>query len=72
MLRQYRPKPLLVPAKYLLTTPPEPAPTISIVTPSFEQGRFLERTLYSVVSQKYPALEYVVQDAAPPTRRSTS
>jgi glycosyltransferase involved in cell wall biosynthesis len=32
------------------------------VTPSFGQGHFLERTLYSVVNQNYPALEYVVQD----------
>jgi glycosyltransferase involved in cell wall biosynthesis len=62
MLRQYDPKPLLVPAAYLLTVPPEPAPTISIVTPSFQQGRFLARTLYSVAIQAYPALEHVVQD----------
>jgi len=55
---------LLVPTKYLLTDPPRPAPTISIVTPSFQQGRFLERTLYSVVGQNYPALEYIVQDGA--------
>ena len=32
------------------------------MTPSYEQGRFVDRTLYSVVSQEYPALEYVVQD----------
>ena len=61
-LRHYEPKPLMVPASYLRQTGPERPPTISIVTPSYEQGRFLERTLYSVVSQKYPALEYVVQD----------
>jgi glycosyltransferase involved in cell wall biosynthesis len=62
ILRQYPPKPLMVPARYFRTEPPHPAPTISIVTPSFRQGRFLARTLYSVVSQNYPALEYVVQD----------
>ena len=61
-LRHYDPKPLLVPATYFATRPPDPAPTLSIVTPSFQQGRFLERTLYSVVSQAYPALEYIVQD----------
>ena len=61
-LRHYAPRPLRVPATYARTTPPDPAPTISIVTPSFEHGRFLARTLHSVVSQHYPALEYVVQD----------
>jgi glycosyltransferase involved in cell wall biosynthesis len=61
-LKHYEPRPLRVPAKYFATRPPEPAPTVSIVTPSFEQGRYLDRTLYSVVSQKYPALEYIVQD----------
>ena len=61
-LRHHRPQPLLVPAKYFALQPPEPAPAISIVTPTFEQGRFLGRTIHSVVSQEYPALEYIVQD----------
>ncbi len=61
-LRHHPPRPLLVPTRYFTTDPPQPAPTISIVTPSFGQGHFLERTLYSVVNQNYPALEYVVQD----------
>src|SRR5205085_10019378 len=62
MLRHHPPEPLTVPARYLRTEPPSPAPAVSIVTPSYEQGHFLERTLYSVVSQRYPSLEYVVQD----------
>jgi glycosyltransferase involved in cell wall biosynthesis len=37
-------------------------PTISIVTPSYQQGRFLEWTIRSVLLQRYPKLEYVVMD----------
>ncbi len=35
---------------------------MSVVTPSFQQGVFLDRTIYSVIAQGYPALEYIVQD----------
>jgi len=62
VLRHYPPRPLRIPARYVKTEPPAPAPTISIVTPSFAQGRFLERTLNSILGQHYPALEYFVQD----------
>jgi glycosyltransferase involved in cell wall biosynthesis len=37
-------------------------PVISIVTPSFNQGRFLGQTLESVLGQNYPNLEYFVMD----------
>lgn len=36
--------------------------TISIVTCSYQQGRFLESTLRSVLEQRYPGLEYIVMD----------
>jgi hypothetical protein len=61
-LHHHRPEPLTVPSHYLRTEPPHPAPTIALVTPSFQQGVFLERTIYSVISQHYPKLEYVIQD----------
>jgi glycosyltransferase involved in cell wall biosynthesis len=48
-----------VPAKNTATAD---LPQISIVTPSFSQGGFIERTLLSVIDQQYPALEYFVQD----------
>jgi len=37
-------------------------PKISIVTPSYNQGKFLEETIKSVVSQGYPKLEYIIID----------
>ncbi len=37
-------------------------PKITIVTPSYNQGQFLEETIQSVLGQCYPNLEYIVMD----------
>jgi glycosyltransferase involved in cell wall biosynthesis len=39
-----------------------PWPKISIVTPSFNQGQFLEETIRSILLQGYPNMEYVIMD----------
>jgi len=59
-LYQYHPHRLAVPKLNLPAL--SNTPKISIVTPSFEQGRYLEDTIQSVLKQNYPNIEYIVKD----------
>lgn len=63
VLFQYEPRTLI--ADKLPTAKVGPGRSqlkISVVTPSYQQGEFLQRTMDSVLSQAYENLEYIVMD----------
>lgn len=64
ILRQYEPRPLAWDKglKRKPRVPDSQLPEFDIVTPSYNQDRFLESTMLSVLNQKYPKLRYHVQD----------
>jgi glycosyltransferase involved in cell wall biosynthesis len=60
---QYAPRPLSI-GRLADPLPGEQGlPPITMVTPSFNQARFVGQTVESVLAQHYPGLQYIVQDA---------
>lgn len=59
---QHSPRKLELHSGRLKTALPVNVPSIGIVTPSYNQARFLKATIDSVVTQAYPKLFYHVQD----------
>ncbi len=64
VLRHYDPRPLKWDRMPTGRAHPAALPQIAVVTPSYGQEKFIERTLRSVLDQQYPKLVYVVQDGA--------
>lgn len=61
-LNQHAPRKLHLPPHYARSVHVTQPPSIAIVTPSFKQAGFIERTINSVLGQAYPNLEYHIQD----------
>jgi glycosyltransferase involved in cell wall biosynthesis len=61
-LKQYAPRPLCVPRWYAPRADSITALRITLATPSLNHGRFIGRTVSSVLDEGYPRLDYIVQD----------
>lgn len=62
VLSQYSPIAIDIPSCYYKRATMSHFPTISIVTPAYAHGHFIETTIQSVLEQQYPALEYIIKD----------
>ena len=60
--QQHSPRPIGLPSQDSAPALPADVPSIAIVTPSYNQARFLRATIDSVLGQNYPKLSYHVQD----------
>lgn len=61
-LFHHLPKPLYTPSYYKKVKKNSACLPISIVTPSYLSNSYLEETIQSILDQKYPNLEYIIQD----------
>lgn len=62
VLRQYAPRPVVHDRIPTGSVPDADLPSISVVTPSFNQGGYIGQTIDSILAQSYPRLEYIVAD----------
>lgn len=61
-LYQYSPRIMHIPFHYHRLPKITKWPSISLVTPAFRHGDFIETTIKSILDQQYPCLEYVIKD----------
>ena len=61
ILEQHPPKPLKI-GKVLGHESDKDLPTCSIVTPSYNHGKYIEKTIESVLLQNVNGLQYIIQD----------
>jgi hypothetical protein len=50
------------PCHTMKTSESQECPSVTVITPSFNQAEFIEETIRSVLLQGYPTLEYIVVD----------